>query len=1191
MLCRYCHRFFRSCSAERTTRSMSKVTVINAIERRKNAPGSEGGAHYESWIPVSYTADDLKRDAARYWQLQHSTVELRDGQGNLISASSIVSSPYCKKPLTFVLNESRHYYPSCDVLTNNTSPIESDLSAARDEMFGLFVISALVNPSRNDQLVMSKKQFKQILQRATVFPSKSKATFDTSVDLAVRRGSSKSRIDTTAITFDRFLDALMDIAILRFPKLRPEEALQKLLTQFLIPLSITEREFGKGYLTRQQIKLLLGGTNTQGVIQRFSKHIGDLAAIYSTSITAIPITKRLNFDEFRCFLHELKPKSLQITSGRLAKVFYQVAHLDLIPSEHLQATPSAVDIFGKNYGSSLSLKCCDVVHALSPIAWHIMTAKTKKLDRARFHEWNRDISDDMRARVLKALLYQFAIQLRDKSNNINAKSAQYSLARSRFLQEFDRMHYEDKMEDYHHNFLFELNKRQVNQDTTQKSNNNKLEETATTQAARDADVSSTEQSDELSFLDEPSDINCDIGITSDPEPISPEQTNLKPASETSIRSEMQESELTCFCNQADEMYAFLTSELLRFSNEKRDIHDTALVEPMLDIWSAAGEAYSRAIQCLSNWKDRKSVAKRVELFVRWGISLEMFAVQVIKHTTTVDDYASRFGITNPRVFSVQSSLWSDFSFLFAVDLATESISLASAKLSSAIEELAVLLGDNETLIDRMTSEVADEDSDDSDSEGEQLNTTSVYYEKYITCIFHRANCLSLYGDIVSHGKPVIPDYEIGCALEEQFSDVSNSTAESTRTPALFTSGDTLTKSSSAGVFYNEARKMYTFLLSCTQQRSTNRGSTGANYSMSQLLLKLGKVQFKLSALLPQGCVVERSLLNAAFENISAANNIDTKCSSDWYIYRSERTLKYVRDIIAVRQSFFQAEACAENLYSPERPTEPATKIISDGIVPFYRFILAAAFHELDTENTGALNKAQISKLNKLVQCDSELLDSTFTWLTGNFEASKDGITERGFLSYFCWLAEMGTECHLLYLYVSLILIVTIYLDPNTFRKFMDELTSRYTDTEHSGQSSHINLPKPLQRATSLRPKVSFAIHPNRFQSDLLDYVVNKAFLENLRRSSSEGSGTTPRNGSSGIAESVIVFKGKLHPETIPNISRTRIPSEVRLHPELVDVLPATAKVPKEVSTFCFPDSIFLLTEWTPPRALDVVLTG
>lgn len=75
-----------------------------------------------------------------------------------------------------------------------------------------------------------------------------------------------------------------------------------------------------------------------------------------------------------------------------------------------------------------------------------------------------------------------------------------------------------------------------------------------------------------------------------------------------------------------------------------------------------------------------------------------------------------------------------------------------------------------------------------------------------------------------------------------------------------------------------------------------------------------------------------------------------------------------------------------------------------------------------------------------------------------------------------------------------------------------------------------------------------------------------------------------------IANSVVVITGTMSKETCGDLTKTHAPSDVRLEPHVVDCLPSNARIPDELSKFCFPDDIFLYTDPLPPTTFDIVLT-
>jgi hypothetical protein len=78
----------------------------------------------------------------------------------------------------------------------------------------------------------------------------------------------------------------------------------------------------------------------------------------------------------------------------------------------------------------------------------------------------------------------------------------------------------------------------------------------------------------------------------------------------------------------------------------------------------------------------------------------------------------------------------------------------------------------------------------------------------------------------------------------------------------------------------------------------------------------------------------------------------------------------------------------------------------NAIAPFYRFILAAAFRDLDKEKTNSLSIASLNTLN--MECGQQRISSSaMNWFLHNFDQENGGLTEKGLLEYFCWIAEAG----------------------------------------------------------------------------------------------------------------------------------------------------------------------------------------
>ncbi|KAF1335515.1 Denn domain-containing protein 4c, partial [Globisporangium splendens] len=142
-------------------------------------------------------------------------------------------------------------------------------------------------------------------------------------------------------------------------------------------------------------------------------------------------------------------------------------------------------------------------------------------------------------------------------------------------------------------------------------------------------------------------------------------------------------QLTSVLNEGDGIYSFLVSELQRHAINKRVVDITSTIPQMLDIWAAAGQKYSQVLAHVDH-----SPPTKAAFLQRFGCSLFVFALQLMKSTTTVYRYEELYGLTNARVYGVKSDLWDDPNAAFTMDLAMKTLSLASGKLMQACLEFA-----------------------------------------------------------------------------------------------------------------------------------------------------------------------------------------------------------------------------------------------------------------------------------------------------------------------------------------------------------------------------------------------------------------------------------------------------------------------------------------------------------------------
>ncbi|TMW60782.1 hypothetical protein Poli38472_000824 [Pythium oligandrum] len=595
---------------------------------------------------------------------------------------------------------------------------------------------------------------------------------------------------------------------------------------------------------------------------------------------------------------------------------------------------------------------------------------------------------------------------------------------------------------------------------------------------------------------------------------------------------LEEQELLEMVNDADEIYTFLTAELQRHSADRR-LKDDDVVPQILDIWVTAGQKYALVIKYVdSKLQESPSEQRRRQkttILERFGSSLYVFAMQLLKSITTIFKYEELFHFNNGRVFKhLKGDLWNGFdesATTFAADLAIESLSLASGKLGLACQELQTLYHTEQQ------SESLNEllESEDPDASPSSRSTA----ERYYACLLQRANCLDAYGDVLAHGSHVV-DYDLGWALEDE----QEHDASSSDTGFRFYVSDTkLTKHSTPGRFYHEAQRIYRYLLTMSSKAS----APPSNGWITKLHWYLAKTEFKVATHIPRRCLAEKRLLDNATAHLKKHSHHCQLQSPDEHD-QSQQRLEYLRSVVVVREKFFQPETD-----KPQDDIESSSSTDSS-IVPLYRFVLVAVFRDFDNHKLGMLTQEQLTRLNELCR-QNPVTDLVMAWLLNNFDSQDSlGLTEKGMLQYLCWLAEAN---------------------PPAFCDILDILTEKYTETQTSISSTAGSSQE--RRPTSLRRPV---MSPRRQYS-----------------STELGSPRPdPKNCASGIAQCIVILTGKIIQDANGDISQTRTPSEVRLEPVVVDCLPPSAVIPDELSKFCFPDEIFMSSEPLPPKTLDIVLT-
>lgn len=686
---------------------------------------------------------------------------------------------------------------------------------------------------------------------------------------------------------------------------------------------------------------------------------------------------------------------------------------------------------------------------------------------------------------LKALLQHIANHLSGKCaaqqhqqlyhyRHSTKHSAAFELASVQFLNEFQKLHVDDGMADYLSDFSSEIQR-------CASSEHSKQEKTAALNAGNARSIEESRADPALDGTSADDDVDCNSGgrggdsdeSESDMESVSV-VTPIDPQVLQAMRLR-ELDELDGELNAGDEIFSFLASELQRRAVLGRCVdNDADLVAQMLDMWVAAGQRYAQAIADLDATAPESSanghtaasdalVRGRASVVQRFASSLYVFASQLLHSTTRVYAYETVFSVTNARVYSVSAECWDDTGSVFTKDLAMETLSLASAKFSDACETLLTLLEHSSLEADELRKETNDYEASAVANEPQQPASPSELYGKCMECLFLRASCLTAYGDILAHNRVCEQDYELGCVVEDELERLhTGATTEPSRSSAHFPayrSELVLSKASTPGHFYCEANRILRFV----QDHTLAFAPSAFKWTTLQghkVHLARAMTQFKLATHLPRGCVAEKKLLEAALVHLAVCQKCESLRAENADAIADKK--EYISAILVLRQRFFQPEgprtATPRADPTDDLGEQPQHSCVTEELVsPFYRFILAAAFKDFDNDNSGVLTLPQLSKLNSACGRGS-VAEATMQWLLRNFDSHGGGVTEKGLLQYFCWIAEAGgctrTPSTRLLAHLSVdcaraVLSLSVCPDPVAFCEILDVFMSKYTETHHA----------------------------------------------------------------------------------------------------------------------------------------------
>ncbi|KAJ0391465.1 hypothetical protein P43SY_011817 [Pythium insidiosum] len=679
-------------------------------ERRPNdnqASFSRQASQFECWIPPDYTADQLREDAASFWGLDAAKFQLLDTQRRLVFAPD--SRISALSATSFTLRKCPRDSSISSVESANQE--QDDPFWIQEKLLDLFLVHALPNCSGKTAPWLSCYQFKQLLinalgirrKRAALSMQELTVRAVLAFKTATKPSSSGAATIPAGASFDEFLDALVDVATAVFPRdasQSKEAALGRLVTDALVPyLDQLAAKSVTSIMSWAEMEDLLGRPKVRSLIQRFSPSLMEIAAAYSRSAVGAPNQRALDFQCFSRLVHDLKPGALPLPPHELCLVFLRCCRVELAKRLHrpsfeaasgVHGVPLRASISGRRVGNGrqdtpndnaediLSIACMHIPETLAHVALVTVPRLALTMEQGVNHQrggTSRLLGTKLGVGCVKAWLHQISLRL--TTSGRASSSALVHAVHTRFTN----MKKGTTLPLVSAAFLLEFSRmhREDNWEDYLTSCRGLV-----TRYLVPHDVSSP-----IPTSESPSDDQQPaIATQSSPKELAPED----------------DGELTLEIDWGD-----------KEDDAQENASETSP-------FATAPESDTVGIDVEPDYKDLEAALNDAD--------------ELLTSTTTLFFYEEIFCVTNTRVFyNAASSMWgTEEDNQFTLDLALETLSLASGKLGLASKDLA-------------------------------LRETS--YKQHMECLWYRAKCLSLYGDVLVHRQGPLVDFELAAELQDE----------------------------------------------------------------------------------------------------------------------------------------------------------------------------------------------------------------------------------------------------------------------------------------------------------------------------------------------------------------------------------------------------------------------------------------
>ncbi|OQR87830.1 hypothetical protein ACHHYP_08013 [Achlya hypogyna] len=275
---------------------------------------------FMSWIPSTYTFGQLRRDAARYWDVQPSAASLEDQSGcawpeEAAIASTLLEADGMQSQRLVLVNKQEKRTPPPATFA---PPAAQNLDGKLWYVFTFYC----VHGDALDLLAMTAYQFHRFLRDCRLFnasftPAMGDIIYAFEGKGKLSKVSVASRRTSGKLDFDGFLNALATIAARRARGETEAAALQSLLSNYVLP-----RALSWSISTWQQHTALLAQDDVRSFVANFESMLADIFVFYTNQpLSATETASSMAFPDYMRFINDFHFTELLLSTQECPEIF------------------------------------------------------------------------------------------------------------------------------------------------------------------------------------------------------------------------------------------------------------------------------------------------------------------------------------------------------------------------------------------------------------------------------------------------------------------------------------------------------------------------------------------------------------------------------------------------------------------------------------------------------------------------------------------------------------------------------------------------------------------------------------------------------------------------------------------------------------------------------------------------------